>query len=171
MLQLWVSPIRGFVPSLVCLMQVYTMPVFEAIETGLARYAAMLGERPMPMRATVRTVYVLAVTLVAAMLPFFADLMGLIGALGFLPSTFILPPTDVCCGPQITSAAVGVVSQLRNYGCVWHGSSGGVLCVVASGCAACARVPCVMTLYHDTMCSAIMVVVELNCKQAGQSCC
>ena len=43
------------------------------------------------MRAVVRSIYVVLVTIVAICLPFFADLMGLIGALGFTPMTFILP--------------------------------------------------------------------------------
>ena len=43
------------------------------------------------MRAVVRSLYVALTTFVAICLPFFADLMGLIGAAGFTPMTFILP--------------------------------------------------------------------------------
>ena len=43
------------------------------------------------MRAIVRSLYVVLTTFVAICLPFFADLMGLIGAAGFTPMTFILP--------------------------------------------------------------------------------
>ena len=43
------------------------------------------------MRAIVRSLYVALTTFVAICLPFFADLMGLIGAAGFTPMTFILP--------------------------------------------------------------------------------
>ena len=43
------------------------------------------------MRAVVRSLYVIMTTFVAICIPFFADLMGLIGAAGFTPMTFILP--------------------------------------------------------------------------------
>ena len=43
------------------------------------------------MRGIVRSLYVALTTFVAICLPFFADLMGLIGAAGFTPMTFILP--------------------------------------------------------------------------------
>lgn len=43
------------------------------------------------MRAVIRSIYVVLVTFVAICLPFFADLMGLIGAIGFTPMTFVLP--------------------------------------------------------------------------------
>ena len=57
------------------------------------------------MRAVMRSLYVVVTTFVAICVPFFADLMGLIGAAGFTPMTFILPcvfwlkvnPTDTAC--------------------------------------------------------------------------
>lgn len=38
-----------------------------------------------------RTCYVLWVTIVAASFPFFGEIVGLIGAIGFVPMTFIMP--------------------------------------------------------------------------------
>lgn len=72
-------------------MQVYTMPVFEAVEGYLQRHYPALDARPVLLRLTFRSFYVLLAALVAAVLPFFGDLMGLIGAIGFTPMTFVMP--------------------------------------------------------------------------------
>ena len=39
-----------------------------------------------------RTLYVVATATVACLIPFFSALMGLVGALGFTPLSFSLPP-------------------------------------------------------------------------------
>eukprot|EP00884_Botryococcus_braunii_P012819 jgi/Botrbrau1/21538/Bobra.174_2s0041.1 len=71
--------------------QVFSQPVFEAVEGGLAANG-MLTPSCLPLsRLIVRCTYVAVVTAVAAFLPFFANLMGLIGAVGFTPMTFIVP--------------------------------------------------------------------------------
>jgi amino acid permease len=61
------------------------------VETKLKHRFASLEKRERLLRAVWRTVYVLIITLVAASLPFFGDLMGLIGATGFTPMTFVMP--------------------------------------------------------------------------------
>lgn len=85
--------------------QVFSQPIFEALEKILAkafrrlehsaRWAAspatwLLAHWWVP-RAVIRIQYVVVITLVAATFPFFADLMGLIGAVGFIPMTFVMP--------------------------------------------------------------------------------
>ncbi|KAK9815636.1 hypothetical protein WJX72_007252 [[Myrmecia] bisecta] len=71
--------------------QVFSQPVFEVIESSIADGGWRLADRPHLMRGIVRSLYVLGTTIVALLLPFFADLMGFIGATGFTPMTFILP--------------------------------------------------------------------------------
>jgi amino acid permease len=85
--------------------QVFSQPIFEVLEKVLAqgfqrmeysaRWAAStcawLSSHWWVPRAIVRVTYVIVISLVAATLPFFTDLMGLIGALGFIPMTFVVP--------------------------------------------------------------------------------
>lgn len=71
--------------------QVFAMPIFDAVETAIRR-AMRSPPRPLAMRLCVRSAYVAAVTLVACLLPFFGELMGLISSIGLMPITFILPP-------------------------------------------------------------------------------
>lgn len=59
--------------------QVYTQPVFQLMEARLAKF---MGRPAAPLmgRAMLRLVYVLLITFVAILVPFFHALMGLIGA-------------------------------------------------------------------------------------------
>jgi Transmembrane amino acid transporter protein len=52
------------------------------VETKLKSRFSGLKQRERLLRAVWRTIYVLLITIVAASLPFFGDLMGLIGATG-----------------------------------------------------------------------------------------
>jgi amino acid permease len=86
--------------------QVFSQPIFDVLEKLLgkgfqrvehsARWLAStctwLSNHWWVSRAIVRVTYVIIITFVAALLPFFTDLMGLIGALGFIPMTFVVPP-------------------------------------------------------------------------------
>ena len=72
-------------------LQIFAQPVFENVETFIRDRQLWPSSRPWLMRAIVRSLYVVLTTFVAICLPFFADLMGLIGAAGFTPMTFILP--------------------------------------------------------------------------------
>ena len=80
-------------PQLVCvaMLQIFAQPVFENVETFMTKRQLWPSGKPWLMRAIVRSLYVMLTTFVAICLPFFADLMGLIGAAGFTPMTFILP--------------------------------------------------------------------------------
>lgn len=75
--------------------QVFAMPIFDAIETSVRKklVPAYIGNiKPVMMRLVVRSTYVVITTVVACLLPFFGDLMGLIASIGLMPVTFILPP-------------------------------------------------------------------------------
>ncbi|KDD73012.1 hypothetical protein H632_c2628p0, partial [Helicosporidium sp. ATCC 50920] len=50
------------------------------------------GPSPGLVRALVRGGYVFSCTLVALLLPFFSELMGIIASIGLVPVTFVLPP-------------------------------------------------------------------------------
>jgi hypothetical protein len=70
---------------------VYTQAIFSLIEDRLRQ--TRLGDNlPVPLQFGLRTIYVLAVTLVALLIPFFGSLMGLVGAVAITPTTFLLPP-------------------------------------------------------------------------------
>ena len=74
-----------------CTFQVFAQPVFENIESFMTENQVWPSKQPWLMRAIVRSLYVAFTTFVACLIPFFADLMGLIGAAGFTPLTFIFP--------------------------------------------------------------------------------
>lgn len=71
--------------------QVFSHPVYDVVETAIMSKHPRLALQPLIVRGTWRLLYVVIITFVAAILPFFADLMGLIGAIGFIPMTFIMP--------------------------------------------------------------------------------
>eukprot|EP01025_Chloroclados_australasicus_P061871 TRINITY_DN8126_c0_g2_i1.p1 TRINITY_DN8126_c0_g2~~TRINITY_DN8126_c0_g2_i1.p1 ORF type:complete len:450 (-),score=25.83 TRINITY_DN8126_c0_g2_i1:237-1586(-) len=70
--------------------QVYSQPVFEAIE-GKVEWKAFGVYQGVAQRLVFRTVYVIGTCFVGISLPFFGDLMGFFGAIGFTPMTFIMP--------------------------------------------------------------------------------
>ena len=61
-----------------------SQPIFEAAETGIRRRLRH-PPRPWLLRLLFRSTYVAAVTLLACLLPFFGDLMGLISSIGLMP--------------------------------------------------------------------------------------
>lgn len=92
--------------------QVYSFPIFDLVETeldGIAQPAAPADsldpEPPKPgpigrvlrfigptvRRQLIRVAYVASTCLIACLVPFFEDLMGLIGAVGATPTTFVIP--------------------------------------------------------------------------------
>lgn len=82
-MQVWLHVVASF--------QVFTQPVFEALESSLCSRSYKLDNNRLWLRLIWRSFYVIIVTLIAGTLPFFSDLMGLIGALGFIPMTFVMP--------------------------------------------------------------------------------
>lgn len=51
----------------------------------------MFSRRNLVPRLILRTIYMVLCAFVAAMLPFFGDINGVVGAIGFIPLDFILP--------------------------------------------------------------------------------
>ncbi|KAL0049119.1 hypothetical protein WJX82_006971 [Trebouxia sp. C0006] len=68
--------------------QVYAMPVYDMIEYQLVKRGVPNG---FPTRLVYRTVYIIIVAFIGMTIPFFGDLLGFIGALGFGPSTYCFP--------------------------------------------------------------------------------
>lgn len=71
---------------------VYSQPTFEVLEgksgdTNQGKFSV----RNLIPRLFLRSVYVSVATLIAAMLPFFGDINGVIGAFGFMPLDFVFP--------------------------------------------------------------------------------
>ncbi|KAL6766801.1 hypothetical protein ACKKBG_A37400 [Auxenochlorella protothecoides x Auxenochlorella symbiontica] len=72
--------------------QVYAQPTLAFIEERHARWAkAPAWSRGWKLRIPLRSFYVVAVCIIAICLPFFNDIVGLIGALGFWPTTVFFP--------------------------------------------------------------------------------
>ena len=69
--------------------QVYTQPVFDMVELAVSKKL----KRPVGpfIRVLWRTFYVVLLTVIAILIPFFGSLMGLVGAIGITPTTFLLP--------------------------------------------------------------------------------
>ncbi|BAS92950.1 lysine histidine transporter 1 [Oryza sativa Japonica Group] len=69
--------------------QVYAMPVFDMIETVLAK---KLHLRPgLPLRVTARSAYVALTMFIGITFPFFDGLLGFFGGFGFAPTTYFIP--------------------------------------------------------------------------------
>ena len=49
------------------------------------------SKRNLVPRLILRTLYMMFCAFIAAMLPFFGDIVGVVGAIGFIPLDFILP--------------------------------------------------------------------------------
>lgn len=71
--------------------QVYTQPVYQLIETGITKRTGRPSVNP-ALRITLRLTYVVLLTVIGVIIPFFGNLMGLVGAVGLTPTTFLLPP-------------------------------------------------------------------------------
>jgi len=71
----------------------FSHPLFAAVERAAARRRPELAGRKsmMTFRLVWRSAYVAVVCVLAACLPFFNDIVGLIGAIGFWPATVLYP--------------------------------------------------------------------------------
>ncbi|XP_031474148.1 probable GABA transporter 2 isoform X2 [Nymphaea colorata] len=71
---------------------VYSQVAYEIIERKSADVRkGMFSARNLLPRLLLRSVYMAACAFVAAMLPFFGDINGVVGAIGFIPLDFVLP--------------------------------------------------------------------------------
>eukprot|EP01025_Chloroclados_australasicus_P041097 TRINITY_DN4331_c0_g1_i1.p1 TRINITY_DN4331_c0_g1~~TRINITY_DN4331_c0_g1_i1.p1 ORF type:complete len:429 (-),score=21.23 TRINITY_DN4331_c0_g1_i1:914-2200(-) len=70
--------------------QIYSQPVFESLEckqewSSFGKYSAIV------QRILYRSLYVILTVFIGCALPFFGELMGFFGAIGFTPMTFVIP--------------------------------------------------------------------------------
>ncbi|KAJ7952123.1 Lysine histidine transporter 1 [Quillaja saponaria] len=71
---------------------VYSQVAYEIMEKQSADVKqGMFSKRNLIPRLILRTIYMIFCGFVAAMLPFFGDINGVVGAIGFIPLDFILP--------------------------------------------------------------------------------
>ncbi|KAK3228003.1 hypothetical protein Dsin_007865 [Dipteronia sinensis] len=71
---------------------VYSQVAFEIMEKNTADInQGMFSKRNLIPRLIFRTMYMIFCGVMAAMLPFFGDINGVVGAIGFIPLDFILP--------------------------------------------------------------------------------
>lgn len=72
--------------------QVYSQVAYEIMEKKSADVnQGMFSKRNLIPRLILRTLYVIVCGFFAAMLPFFGDINGVVGAVGFIPLDFVLP--------------------------------------------------------------------------------
>ncbi|KAL6848747.1 hypothetical protein ACP4OV_021330 [Aristida adscensionis] len=78
--------------QLLAIALVYSQVAYEIMEKNSADAArGRFSRRNLAPRVALRTAYVAACAFVAAMLPFFGDIVGVVGAVGFIPLDFVLP--------------------------------------------------------------------------------
>ncbi|WVZ26106.1 hypothetical protein V8G54_004650 [Vigna mungo] len=71
---------------------VYSQVAYEIMEKKSADVRqGMFSKRNLIPRIILRTIYMICCGFLAAMLPFFGDINGVVGAVGFIPLDFILP--------------------------------------------------------------------------------
>ncbi|EEE64860.1 hypothetical protein OsJ_19717 [Oryza sativa Japonica Group] len=82
----------AFGSQLLAIALVYSQVAYEIMEKSSADAArGRFSRRNVAPRVALRTAYVAACAFVAAMLPFFGDIVGVVGAVGFIPLDFVLP--------------------------------------------------------------------------------
>ncbi|CAK8579316.1 unnamed protein product [Lathyrus sativus] len=71
---------------------VYSQVAYEIMENKSADVKqGMFSKRNLLPRLILRTIYMIFCGFIAAMLPFFGDINGVVGAVGFIPLDFVLP--------------------------------------------------------------------------------
>jgi hypothetical protein len=72
--------------------QVYSQVAYEIIEAKSADPArGRFSRRNLAPRVALRTAYVAGCALVAAMLPFFGEVIAVVGAVGYIPLDVVIP--------------------------------------------------------------------------------
>ena len=72
--------------------QVYSQVAYEIIEARSADAArGRFSRRNLAPRVVLRTAYVAGCALVAAMLPFFGEIIAVVGAVGYIPLDVVIP--------------------------------------------------------------------------------
>lgn len=74
------------------MMQVYSQVAYEIMEKKSADVnQGIFSKRNLIPRIILRSMYMVLCGFFAAMLPFFGDISGVVGAVGFIPLDFVLP--------------------------------------------------------------------------------
>jgi len=82
--------------------QVFSQPVFALADKHLpAKMPGTFWKRKHPFRFLFRSLYVLILTFLACLMPFFNDIVGLVGAIGFYVSGFTIGNDEVSIYLQI----------------------------------------------------------------------
>ena len=81
------------------------------------------------VRCSVRAAYVVAVTIIGIVVPFFGALMGIIGAASITPTTFLLPPL---LWVLLTKPPRWSRSWMVNWSLVWFTGALGVVGIVGA---------------------------------------
>lgn len=72
--------------------QVYSQPIFALVDKHVApKMPIDMLRKKAPFRICFRTAYVLLTTFLGCLMPFFNDIVGLVGAIGFWPATVLFP--------------------------------------------------------------------------------
>jgi hypothetical protein len=75
-------------------MQVYLQVTYEMMEKNLFSNKSKQGRRSLQLlapRVALRAAYVAALAFVAAMLPFFGEIQGVVGSVGYIPLDVVIP--------------------------------------------------------------------------------
>jgi hypothetical protein len=110
---------------------VFSQPVFHGLEMAVTDHVPGAGRAPRwLLRTVVRSLYVGFTTVVAVLMPFFTDIIGLVGALVFWPAAVYYPVRLYCklYRPsrrvwglmQAMNAVAAVTSALAVVGACWN---------------------------------------------------
>ena len=111
--------------------QVFSQPVFHGCEELIMRLIPWFKQQnPLVLRLIVRSLYVATTTAIACVMPFFTDIIGLIGALIFWPAAVYFPvtmymkvydPKGVVRGlMQAMNVIAALVSLFAGMGAIWQ---------------------------------------------------
>jgi amino acid permease len=82
----------AIVAQLLAIGLVYVQPIYEVLESKTADISqSRYSLRNVAPRLVLRSLYLAVATVLGAMLPFFGDIVSLIGAFGYTPLDFVLP--------------------------------------------------------------------------------
>ncbi|KAL6778496.1 hypothetical protein ACKKBF_B15005 [Auxenochlorella protothecoides x Auxenochlorella symbiontica] len=76
---------------MLCAVQLLSQPVYAAMESAFAQRSRRARASPLAVRIVWRSLYTLLLTFVACLVPFFADVVGLVGALFYWPTVVVFP--------------------------------------------------------------------------------
>lgn len=108
--------------------QLFTQPLFAAIEHGVARRwpASPIATSPRITKLVWRSLYIAFITFISALIPFFSQIIGLVGAVIYWPTAILFPVfvwlavfpprLSVHIGLQTLNAAMLIVALLAIVG-------------------------------------------------------